>query len=99
MSESGVPAEETAPYGKSDVKRVRTHHLQQWKAEGHKWVMLTTYDQYSAEVFDQATRGCCGHGVSSGQPGSPQTRAGISAGGRRPATARSPACATSRNSP
>lgn len=51
---TGVPAEETAPYGKSDVKRVRTHHLQQWKAEGHKWVMLTTYDQYSASTFDEA---------------------------------------------
>src|SRR5262252_4505664 len=24
--------------------KVRTHHLQKWKAEGHKWAMLTAYD-------------------------------------------------------
>lgn len=51
--------EETAPYGSGpttspDVKRVRTHHLRQWKNEGQKWPMLTAYDQYAAQVFDEA---------------------------------------------
>jgi len=60
MADSVAP-EETAPYGSApapsgapEVKKVRTHHLQQWKAEGRKWVMLTTYDQYSAATFDEA---------------------------------------------
>src|SRR5882762_11238726 len=34
--------------------RVRTHHLQKWKAEGHKWAMLTAYDYSTARVFDDA---------------------------------------------
>ncbi len=34
--------------------KVRTHHLQQWKSEGHKWAMLTAYDYSSARVFDEA---------------------------------------------
>ena len=34
--------------------KVRTHHLQQWKSEGHKWAMLTAYDYSSARVFDDA---------------------------------------------
>jgi 3-methyl-2-oxobutanoate hydroxymethyltransferase len=33
---------------------VRTHHLQQWKNEGHKWAMLTAYDYSTARVFDDA---------------------------------------------
>ncbi|EFQ83499.1 3-methyl-2-oxobutanoate hydroxymethyltransferase [Aeromicrobium marinum DSM 15272] len=52
-------AEEPAPYGGGPttdptVKRVRTHHLRQWKADGEKWAMLTAYDQYAAQVFDEA---------------------------------------------
>ncbi len=55
--------EETAPYGTGPstagspiqgISKVRTHHLQKWKDEGRKWVMLTTYDQYSAQVFEEA---------------------------------------------
>ena len=54
--------EETAPYGTgapapqgpAPVRKVRTHHLQQWKAEGTKWAMLTAYDQYAAATFDEA---------------------------------------------
>jgi len=34
--------------------RIRTHHLKQWKAEGHKWAMLTVYDYSTARVFDEA---------------------------------------------
>jgi 3-methyl-2-oxobutanoate hydroxymethyltransferase len=52
-------AEEPPPYGgpptgNPDVRRVRTHHLQQWKAEGQKWAMLTAYDMYGAQVFEEA---------------------------------------------
>ncbi|MFT4298996.1 MAG: 3-methyl-2-oxobutanoate hydroxymethyltransferase [Aeromicrobium sp.] len=56
VTPASVPAEETAPYGgvSPDIKKIRTHHLRQWKAEGRKWVMLTTYDQYSAATFDEA---------------------------------------------
>ncbi len=51
--------EEAAPYGAGpttspDVKKVRTHHLQQWKSEGEKWAMITAYEQYAAQVFDEA---------------------------------------------
>jgi len=59
MADSVAP-EEVAPYGNAphneapQIKKVRTHHLQQWKTEGRKWVMLTTYDQYSAATFDEA---------------------------------------------
>jgi 3-methyl-2-oxobutanoate hydroxymethyltransferase len=30
------------------------HHLQQMKERGERWAMLTAYDQYTAEVFDEA---------------------------------------------
>jgi 3-methyl-2-oxobutanoate hydroxymethyltransferase len=34
--------------------KVRVHHLQKMKAEGHKWAMLTAYDYSTARVFDDA---------------------------------------------
>lgn len=34
--------------------KVRTTHLQKWKAEGRKWAMLTAYDYSTARVFDDA---------------------------------------------
>src|SRR5258708_37131087 len=34
--------------------KIRTHHLQKWKAEGHKWGMLTAYDYSTARVFADA---------------------------------------------
>jgi 3-methyl-2-oxobutanoate hydroxymethyltransferase len=34
--------------------KVRTHHLQKWKSEGHKWAMLTVYDYSTARAFDAA---------------------------------------------
>ena len=34
--------------------KVRTHHLHQWKNEGHKWSMLTAYDYSTARAFDEA---------------------------------------------
>jgi 3-methyl-2-oxobutanoate hydroxymethyltransferase len=36
------------------VRRVRIPHLQAMKERGEKWAMLTAYDQYSAEIFDEA---------------------------------------------
>jgi 3-methyl-2-oxobutanoate hydroxymethyltransferase len=33
---------------------VRVHHLQQRKERGERIVMLTAYDQYAAEIFDEA---------------------------------------------
>lgn len=50
---------EHAPYGgggasASPRRRVRVHHLRQLKAQGERWAMLTAYDRYSAEVFDDA---------------------------------------------
>lgn len=54
-----MSAEEPAPYGgpattDPSIRKVRTHHLQQWKADGHKWAMLTAYDMYAAQVFEEA---------------------------------------------
>jgi 3-methyl-2-oxobutanoate hydroxymethyltransferase len=39
--------------GKS-LGRIRTHHLQQAKENGKRFAMLTAYDQYTAEIFDEA---------------------------------------------
>ncbi|HET7415266.1 MAG TPA: 3-methyl-2-oxobutanoate hydroxymethyltransferase [Arthrobacter sp.] len=53
--------EHTAPYGSGSAgsvdkrpARVRTHHLQQIKNDGGRFAMLTAYEQYSAEIFDEA---------------------------------------------
>src|SRR6195952_4554375 len=55
MSEQTVygAASDSAAEAKPRTK-VRTHHLQKWKAEGHKWAMLTAYDSSTARVFDDA---------------------------------------------
>lgn len=48
----------TSPYGSSTPTtpkaRVRTHHLKQMKARGERWAMLTTYDMYTAAIFEEA---------------------------------------------
>ncbi len=36
------------------VGRIRTHHLRQAKLNGEHFAMLTAYDQYTAEIFDEA---------------------------------------------
>jgi len=53
--------EETAPYGtgpaKPDapaIKRIRTHHLREMKQRGERFTMLTAYEQYAAQTFDEA---------------------------------------------
>jgi 3-methyl-2-oxobutanoate hydroxymethyltransferase len=57
-------SEQPAPYGTgpgtapgtvpSVLKRIRIPHLQAMKERGERWVMLTAYDQYAAEIFDEA---------------------------------------------
>jgi 3-methyl-2-oxobutanoate hydroxymethyltransferase len=56
-------SEETAPYGGAPndpptgapaVKKVRTHHLRQWKEAGERFTMLTSYDVMTARLFDEA---------------------------------------------
>src|SRR6478672_11501007 len=53
--------EQPAPYGSgpsgstaAPVKRVRTHHLREMKQRGEKITMLTAYEQYAAQTFDEA---------------------------------------------
>jgi 3-methyl-2-oxobutanoate hydroxymethyltransferase len=57
-------AELAAPYGSgaaapatgipATAHKVRTHHLLAAKQAGEKFAMLTAYDQYTAQIFDQA---------------------------------------------
>jgi 3-methyl-2-oxobutanoate hydroxymethyltransferase len=54
-------SESTAPYGtgpssatSSGLRRVRIHHLKAMKERGEKWAMLTAYEQYAAQTFDEA---------------------------------------------
>jgi 3-methyl-2-oxobutanoate hydroxymethyltransferase len=61
-------AELPAPYGEGAASaprsgaaahppragRIRIHHLQQAKDQGRHFAMLTAYDQYAAQVFDEA---------------------------------------------
>ena len=53
--------EVTAPYGTgpaasatAPVRKVRTHHLREMKERGEKFTMLTAYEQYAAQTFDEA---------------------------------------------
>ncbi|HYN28567.1 MAG TPA: 3-methyl-2-oxobutanoate hydroxymethyltransferase [Dermatophilaceae bacterium] len=53
------PGPETAaPYGTgaqaAPQRRIRVPHLQAMKERGEKWAMLTAYDMYAAEIFDEA---------------------------------------------
>ena len=45
---------ESVLHGGQSTSRVRVHHLQQAKARGEKWAMLTAYDTYSAAIFEEA---------------------------------------------
>jgi 3-methyl-2-oxobutanoate hydroxymethyltransferase len=56
-SSSPAPDRSSEPVlygGGSPTARVRIHHLQQAKAAGDKWSMLTAYDTYAARVFEEA---------------------------------------------
>jgi 3-methyl-2-oxobutanoate hydroxymethyltransferase len=35
-------------------RRTRVHHLRELKERGERWAMLTAYDTYTAEIFDEA---------------------------------------------
>jgi 3-methyl-2-oxobutanoate hydroxymethyltransferase len=49
-----TPTEVTALYGGPATRRVRTRDLIAAKERGERWPMLTSYDQYTAGIFDQA---------------------------------------------
>ncbi|WP_018721395.1 3-methyl-2-oxobutanoate hydroxymethyltransferase [Salinispora fenicalii] len=48
------PAEVTALYGGPATRRVRARDLLAAKERGERWAMLTSYDQYTAGIFDAA---------------------------------------------
>ncbi|HEY3007066.1 MAG TPA: 3-methyl-2-oxobutanoate hydroxymethyltransferase [Micromonosporaceae bacterium] len=47
------PAEVPSLYGGPTTRRVRTRDLLAAKERGEKWAMLTSYDQYTAAIFDE----------------------------------------------
>jgi 3-methyl-2-oxobutanoate hydroxymethyltransferase len=44
----------TTPTAATGPRKIRIPHLNQFKARGEKWAMLTAYDQLSAQIFDEA---------------------------------------------
>src|SRR5215813_15616775 len=55
MSESNTAEPEvTALYGGPATRRIRTRDIALAKERGQKWAMLTSYDQYTAGIFDAA---------------------------------------------
>ncbi|MCW2760331.1 MAG: panB [Marmoricola sp.] len=59
MSEETAPygtgAQPTAqPVGSKPVRRIRTQHLREMKQRGERFAMLTAYDMYTAQIFDEA---------------------------------------------
>lgn len=53
-SGSNTPAPSSAAPAALSPRKIRLHHLQQAKDEGRKFAMLTAYDQYAAQIFDEA---------------------------------------------
>jgi 3-methyl-2-oxobutanoate hydroxymethyltransferase len=45
---------QTSDAAQKPAGRIRTHHLQQAKDNGERFAMLTAYEQYTAEIFDEA---------------------------------------------
>ena len=56
MSETAAPygTGPAAPETAKPVRRVRTHHLREMKERGEKFAMLTAYEMYAAQTFDEA---------------------------------------------
>ena len=56
MSDTAPATDEVrAPYRTAaKPRRTRVHHLREMKERGERWPMLTAYDVYSAEIFDEA---------------------------------------------
>src|SRR4051794_27058864 len=48
------PPAAPATTGAPSPRRVRIPHLHAMKAEGRRWAMLTAYDMYAAQIFDEA---------------------------------------------
>ena len=51
---TGVPTDSATSSAPTPVKKVRTHHLRAMKERGEKFAVLTSYDTYTAQVFDEA---------------------------------------------
>jgi 3-methyl-2-oxobutanoate hydroxymethyltransferase len=51
---SGATAQRRPEAASPTPRKVRIPHLQAMKAEGRRWAMLTAYDMYAAEIFDEA---------------------------------------------
>lgn len=58
--------EQPAPYGTDMRRPVRTANFARWKASGRKWSMLTAYDFFTAQIFDEAGVDCLLIGDSAG---------------------------------
>ncbi|GAA1640595.1 MULTISPECIES: 3-methyl-2-oxobutanoate hydroxymethyltransferase [Nocardia] len=55
VSDSETPAYGAAPTEpKKAMRKTRVHHLQQMKANGERWSMLTAYDYSTARLFEEA---------------------------------------------
>lgn len=52
--ETTMSTDPTPLYGGKRSRRVTVHDLQQAKERGERWPMLTSYDMYTAEIFDEA---------------------------------------------
>jgi len=50
----GAAPSQPSDTGTAPRTKMRVHHLQKMKAEGHKWAMLTAYDYSTARIFDDA---------------------------------------------
>jgi 3-methyl-2-oxobutanoate hydroxymethyltransferase len=48
------PGEPAPAASAGPVKKVRVHHLREMKQRGERWAMLTAYEQYAAQTFDEA---------------------------------------------
>ena len=49
-----TPPNDAAGSAPALPRRVRVHHLREYKLRGERFAMLTAYDQYSAAIFEQA---------------------------------------------
>ncbi|MBF6213083.1 3-methyl-2-oxobutanoate hydroxymethyltransferase [Nocardia puris] len=54
VSDSETPAYGAAPAERKTRRKTRVTHLQQRKAAGERWAMLTAYDYSTAKLFDEA---------------------------------------------
>ncbi|WP_336083514.1 3-methyl-2-oxobutanoate hydroxymethyltransferase [Nocardia sp. SSK8] len=54
VSDEQTPAYGAAPAETKPRRKTRVQHLQQMKAEGERWSMLTAYDYSSARLFEEA---------------------------------------------